>query len=48
MIKLKYSDIIMNQATINIGCIGHVSEGKSTVVKCLTGINTGKFKKEQI
>ena len=46
-ITLKYSDIIKNQATINIGCIGHVSEGKSTLVKALTGIATQKYKSEQ-
>ena len=46
-VELLYSDIIANQATINIGCIGHVSEGKSTVVRSLTGTTTQRHKKEQ-
>ena len=28
------------QATINIGTIGHVAHGKSTVVKAISGVNT--------
>jgi len=35
-----------NQATINIGTIGHVAHGKSTIVKALTGIKTTKFREE--
>jgi translation initiation factor 2 subunit 3 len=35
-----------NQATVNIGMIGHVAHGKSTVVKCLSGVHTVRFKKE--
>lgn len=46
-IILKYSNIIKNQATINIGCIGHVSEGKSTIVRRLTGTETQRHKKER-
>ena len=34
------------QPTINIGMIGHVSHGKSTLVKALSGIKTGKYDKE--
>jgi translation initiation factor 2 subunit 3 len=34
------------QPSINVGLIGHVSHGKSTVVKGLTGIVTAKFHKE--
>ena len=30
-------EIISRQATINIGTIGHVAHGKSTVVKSLSG-----------
>ena len=45
-IKLKYSEIIENQPVINIGCVGHVSHGKSMVVKKITGIQTQKHKKE--
>lgn len=31
--------VISRQATLNIGTIGHVSHGKSTVVKAISGIN---------
>jgi translation initiation factor 2 subunit 3 len=35
-----------NQPLINIGMIGHVSDGKSTLTKCLTQVQTQKFSKE--
>ena len=35
------------QATINVGTIGHVAHGKSTVVKSLTGTSTIKYKSEK-
>lgn len=48
MIKtLKLSEIIQNQAVLNAGCIGHVSNGKSTLVREMTGIKTQKFKSEK-
>jgi hypothetical protein len=31
-------EVISRQATINIGTIGHVAHGKSTVVKAISGI----------
>src|SRR4051794_6176876 len=31
-------EIIARQATINIGTIGHVAHGKSTVVKAISGV----------
>ena len=34
------------QPSLNIGCIGHVSHGKSSIVKALTGIGTAKFDDE--
>ena len=34
------------QATINIGTIGHVAHGKSTVVKAISGVNTVRTKPE--
>ncbi|TBU12438.1 subunit gamma of translation initiation factor 2 [Hamiltosporidium tvaerminnensis] len=34
------------QATINIGTIGHVAHGKSTLVRAISGIHTIKFKSE--
>ena len=33
-------EIIARQATINIGTIGHVAHGKSTVVKAISGVQT--------
>lgn len=36
----------MRQATINIGTIGHVAHGKSTVVKAISGVQTVRFKNE--
>ena len=45
--KIKYSDIIKNQPTINVGTIGHVASGKSTLVFQITGTKTQKFSNEQ-
>jgi len=36
------------QPSLNIGCIGHVSHGKSSIVKALTGIGTAKFDDELV
>ena len=38
--------LVAAQATINIGTIGHVAHGKSTVVKAITGVQTVRFKNE--
>lgn len=38
--------IIEKQATINIGTIGHVAHGKTTIVQCISGISTIKYKSE--
>merc|ERR1712196_186067 len=38
--------VISRQATINIGTIGHVAHGKSTVVKAISGVHTVRFKNE--
>ncbi|KAG0419403.1 Eukaryotic translation initiation factor 2 subunit gamma [Dictyocoela roeselum] len=38
--------IMQNQATINIGTIGHVAHGKSTIVKAISGIHTVRFRNE--
>jgi translation initiation factor 2 subunit 3 len=38
--------VIARQATINIGTIGHVAHGKSTVVKAISGVQTVRFKNE--
>eukprot|EP01051_Picozoa_sp_SAG22_P006625 SAG22_NODE_439_length_10489_cov_7.745813_3_plen_530_part_00 len=37
------ADVISRQATINIGTIGHVAHGKSTVVKAISGVATQRF-----
>lgn len=39
-------EVIARQATINIGTIGHVAHGKSTVVKAISGVQTVRFKNE--
>jgi translation initiation factor 2 subunit 3 len=39
--------IIKKQPIVNIGIIGHVSNGKSSVTKCLTGIATQKHSDEK-
>lgn len=40
--------INQKQATITIGTIGHVSHGKSSLVKAISGINTVRFKNEMV
>jgi len=39
-------EVISRQATINIGTIGHVAHGKSTVVKAISGVLTVRFRNE--
>ncbi|MES1912862.1 MAG: Eukaryotic translation initiation factor 2 subunit 3 [Cercozoa sp. M6MM] len=39
-------EVMSRQATINIGTIGHVAHGKSTLVKALSGVSTQKFRSE--
>ncbi|XP_045196002.1 eukaryotic translation initiation factor 2 subunit 3-like [Mercenaria mercenaria] len=41
-------DVISRQATINIGTIGHVAHGKSTLVKAISGVQTVRFKNEKV
>jgi translation initiation factor 2 subunit 3 len=36
-------EIISRQATINIGTIGHVAHGKSTLVRAISGVNVNLF-----
>ena len=36
-------EVISRQATINIGTIGHVAHGKSTVVKAISGVKVCLF-----
>ena len=39
-------EIIINQSTINIGTIGHVAHGKSTVVRAISGVRTFRWQAE--
>ncbi|KAK4535460.1 hypothetical protein CDCA_CDCA05G1485 [Cyanidium caldarium] len=39
-------EVISRQATINIGTIGHVAHGKSTLVRAISGVQTVRFKNE--
>jgi hypothetical protein len=41
-----HPQIIPSQATINIGTIGHVAHGKSTLVRAISGVQTVRFKTE--
>jgi len=45
--ELNYSEILKNQPIFNIGSIGHVAHGKSTLVRSITGIRTQKHSDEQ-
>jgi len=36
-------EVVSRQATINIGTIGHVAHGKSTVVKAISGVKVCKI-----
>jgi translation initiation factor 2 subunit 3 len=47
MVSYTLSEIISKQPSINIGCIGHVSHGKSTLVKALSGTSTLRYAKER-
>jgi translation initiation factor 2 subunit 3 len=46
MNKLIGLKLLQKQATINIGVIGHVAHGKSTIVHSITGTQTVRFKNE--
>lgn len=41
-------EIMSRQATINIGTIGHVAHGKTTLVKSISGVNTIRHKIEEM
>ncbi|KAJ7088134.1 elongation factor Tu GTP binding domain-containing protein [Mycena epipterygia] len=41
-------EVISKQATINLGTIGHVAHGKSTVVKAISGVMTVRFQSELV
>ena len=40
-------EIMSRQATMNIGTIGHVAHGKTTLVRAITGIQTTRHKNEK-
>jgi translation initiation factor 2 subunit 3 len=41
------SEVLQRQATHLVGTLGHVAEGKSTLVRALTGVKTQRHQKEQ-
>jgi translation initiation factor 2 subunit 3 len=43
-----YNEIINNQPTINIGCLGSVTDGKSSMVNSVCGIKTQRHSSEHI
>ncbi len=47
-ITLDLADIAHNQATMNLGTLGNVSEGKSTFVRAISKIATQRHKKEKL
>lgn len=47
MNQLNLDEIKQNQPTINVGTVGSVSHGKSTITKQLTGIQTQKYAEEE-
>ena len=44
---MNVNEIMQNQPVLNIGCLGCVSDGKSTLVSKLTGTKTQKYKSEK-
>ncbi len=47
-LRIYESEVLARQATHCIGTLGHVSEGKSTLIRALTGVKTQRYQKEQI
>jgi translation initiation factor 2 subunit 3 len=45
--RIHEADVIARQATHLVGTLGHVSEGKSTLVRALTGVRTQRHAAEQ-
>ncbi len=44
---MNLNKVMTKQPIINLGIIGHVSNGKSSITKCLTGIATQKYSDEK-
>ena len=47
VLTIREEEVLHRQATHIIGTLGHVSEGKSTLIRALTGIKTQRYSKEQ-
>jgi translation initiation factor 2 subunit 3 len=47
VLTIREEEVLQRQATHIIGTLGHVSEGKSTLIRALTGIKTQRYSKEQ-
>lgn len=47
ILTIHEADVLTRQATHLIGTLGHVSEGKSTLVRALTGVRTQRYSAEQ-
>ncbi len=47
IMDIDMEDVMEKQSVINIGIIGHVSNGKSSIVRCITGVETQKYAKEK-
>lgn len=47
-LRVDSPEVMSRQATINIGTIGHVAHGKSTLVKAISGVNTIKHTGEKV
>lgn len=45
--QLDMHEIMQNQAVINLGMVGHVANGKTTVTGYMTGITTTKYSSEK-
>jgi translation initiation factor 2 subunit 3 len=46
-LTIREADVLARQATHLVGTLGHVSEGKSTLIRALTGVKTQRHAKEQ-
>lgn len=46
--SLNFNEIINNQPTVNIGCLGSVTDGKSSMVNSVCGIKTQRHSSEHI
>ena len=47
VLVIREADILPRQATHLLGTLGHVSEGKSTLIRALTGVKTQRHTREQ-